>query len=189
MGADSKQTRIDTRLVRRVFVVLLADGNHGKSTLIQRLISLGQHWKYQRAHKGARVMRSFEGREIDALIFPRSFQEIEGKDHDTPREALDAIDPKQWFKRELIVMPSHVNLADVKAMLETAHSAGFDAVCASMMHLERDWHDYPKVWALDWDERWTLVNRETGPRKEIEGGLNALAASLLSRLSALIYRA
>jgi len=52
--------------------------------------------------KGARSLVSPWGREIDAYVFVRSYQETEKSEHGSVVNALDANDPS-WRERELII--------------------------------------------------------------------------------------
>lgn len=168
------------RLSRRLFVVLLSNGEHGKSTLVQALLSQARGITLKKAQKVACLLTSPWGREIDAYVFVRSYQETEKPNHKTVIEALDANDPS-WRERELIIMPSWVSGKggisledDTSKMIEAAHSAGFDAVCASLI-TGNDRKDYPKIWQQNWDERWTLPNPEA---EDWKGQVNALGCDL-----------
>ena len=65
------------RIIRRLFVVPLADNNHGKTTIVNALVAQGSGRVRKLGHKGVRALVSPWGREIDALIYPRSYQETE----------------------------------------------------------------------------------------------------------------
>jgi hypothetical protein len=127
----------------------------------------------------------FANRTIDSYIFGRSFQEVEKGKHGSVEAALDANDP-DWRTRELIIMPNHVALADqpdIKEMIELAHLAGFDAIAASVILSwdggnNRD--DFPDIWRMPWDERWTVPNPWTddAPQSQLE----ALGRELWTRI-------
>lgn len=143
----------------------LAQNNHGKSTAMRALLSQGLGTASPRP-KGARRLVSPWGREIDAYVFVRSYQEKEKKPHRTVKKTLDAND-MSWRERELIVLPSHVHKcsSDIEEMIDAAHSAGFDAVCASLIITGDGGDDrqgFANIWGKSWDERWTLLN----PRAE-----------------------
>lgn len=166
------------RIVRKLFVVPLAENNHGKSTIIKAMVSQGLGQEVALQKKGERKLVSPWGRPIDAYVFGRSYQEIEQGRHKTIEAALEANDPG-WRSRELIVMPSHVSgcAGDTAAMIDAAHSAGFDTVCASVMlsSSTTPLSDYSLIWTQGWDERWTIPNPETSKHK---GQLEALGRDL-----------
>ncbi|MFZ1008523.1 MAG: hypothetical protein WAN65_16900 [Candidatus Sulfotelmatobacter sp.] len=153
------------RISRRLFVVPLAENNHGKSTAMNALLSQGLGASSP-GQKGARRLISPWGRKIDAYVFVRSYQEKEKKSDHTVKDTLDAND-MSWRERELIVLPSHVYKcsSDIEEMIDAAHSAGFDAVCASLIltgDRGDDRQSFADIWEKSWDERWTLPN----PRAE-----------------------
>ncbi len=157
-------------ITRRLFVVLLGNNEHGKTTITTSLINnglggppTGRQGKYR---KGTYSLFSPWGRPVEACIFVRSFQEREEKHHERPRDALDAICSK-WRELDLVVFPLHPTpegqqaaLGDARDMIEAGQEAGFDVVCASIIHLDRDWKSGRHIWSLAWDERWTLFNPE-----------------------------
>ena len=169
------------KIVRRLFVVPLANNNRGKSTMIRALVSQGLGREFQVQRKGVRLLTSPWGRPIDAYIFGRSFQEVERYDHGTVEDALDANDPG-WRLRELVIMPSHVTDQtaddDIDEMIDAAHSAGFDAVDATVIITGSDLDDrsqYTDIWRKPWDERWTIPNPNSD---NAEGQLEALGRDL-----------
>jgi|SRR5665213_2375901 len=156
------------RICRRLFVVVLADANHGKSIAMNALLSQGLG-VLSPGRKGARRLVSPWGREIDAYIFVRSYQETEKAEYGTVKGALNANDPS-WRERELIIFPSHVqgSRADIDGMIDAAHLGGFDIVCASLIMTGDDGDDrksFANIWRKDWDERWTLPNPSTEDSK------------------------
>ena len=117
------------QICRRLFVVPLANNDHGKSTIVRAMVSQGLGIAVGHHKKAVRDLISPEGRHIDAYVFGRSYQEVEKKDYGSVVNALDAND-EGWRDRELIVMPSHTeetDHGDIVQMIEAAHSAGFDA--------------------------------------------------------------
>lgn len=151
------------RICRRLFVVPLANNNHGKTTMIKALASQGMGYEFTKYPKGVREMVTPFGRPVDSYIFGRSFQETERSQHETVENALDQNDPF-WRTRELIIMPSHIGKndhSDIHDMIEVAHSAGFDAVAASVI-LTRETgdnrKDFSSIWRMNWDKRWTIPN-------------------------------
>jgi hypothetical protein len=152
------------RISRRLFVVPLGQNKHGKSTAMNALLSQGLGTASP-GQKGARRLVSPWGRKIDAYVFVRSYQEKEKKPHRTVQGALDVND-KSWRERELIVFPSHVHNSshDIDEMIDAAHSAGFDAVCASLIITGDGGDDrqgFAEIWRKNWDERWTVPNPRT----------------------------
>jgi len=173
------------RIARRLFVVPLANNDHGKSTIIKAMVSQGLGKTIQLQRKGDRQLTSPWGRIIDAYVFGRSFQEVEKGRHGGVEAALDAND-SNWRIRELVVMPSHVGdisngraADDIDQMIDVAHGAGFDVICASVL-LEREpgahRKQYSDIWRKPWDERWAIPNPhiEDNP----EGQLEALGCDL-----------
>lgn len=144
------------RILRRLFVVILANNSHGKSHLVNSLLSqgLGAH---SPGKKGRRDLCSPWGRRIDALVFVRSFQETEKNKHSTILGALEAED-SGWSTRELVILPSHLNRDDIREMITAAHENGFDAVVASVLIGDAERENYNECWAEDWDERWNIPN-------------------------------
>ncbi len=170
-------------LSRRLFVVPLADNAHGKTTMLKALVSQGGDYQFDRLRKAPRRLVSPWGREIDAFIFGRSYQETEKGQHGNVIASVDASDPL-WRNRELIIMPSHVtgSGADIDEMLKAAHGAGFDAICASVIFVDGDQGghtDYGTIWGRNWDERWTIPNPLRHPDdRELESQLWALGCDL-----------
>ena len=171
------------RIARRLFVVPLANDNHGKSTILRALVSQGLGRRMELQKKGVRDLTSPWGRPIDAYVFGRSYQEVEKKQHQAVESALDANDAG-WRDRELIIMPSHVTSirntgapTDIEQMIDAAHGAGFDAICASVI-LDGAFPNrvaLSHIWRRPWDERWTIPN----PRiDQFEGQLEALGRDL-----------
>ena len=121
----------------------------------------------RRQRKGVRQLVSPHGRNIDSYLFGRSYQEVEKIKHKSVTKALDANDP-DWRRRELILMPSHISdIAnksgpdDITQIIDAAHSAGFDVICASVVFsgsAEEDLSGYYPIWSRNWDERWTVPN-------------------------------
>lgn len=169
------------KICRRLFVVPAANNNHGKSTIVRALVSQGLGKNVELQKKGKRLLISPLGREVDAFVFGRSYQEVEKGKYGSVVAALDGNDP-EWRNRELIVMPSHVeklDAADVQQMIEAAHSAGFDAVVAAVVLTNKDGSDNRKklspIWMLNWDERWTIPNKWSD---QPDGQLEALGRDL-----------
>jgi hypothetical protein len=151
------------RIARRLFVIPLANDMHGKSSMLRALVAQGLGQTVQLHKKGVRQLTSPWGRLIDAYTFGRSYQEKEKGKYKTVEATLTANDPL-WKTRELIIMPSHVakvDHADIRDMIDVAHSAGFDVIAASVI---LSWEggdnraDFPDIWCMAWDERWTIPN-------------------------------
>lgn len=168
------------KIVRKLFVVPMADNDHGKSTMIRALVSQGLGEEIRLQKKGARELVSPQGRPVDAYVFGRSYQEVEKGKYGSVEGALDANDA-QWRERELIIMPSHVeevDQSDIQDMIDVGHSAGFDVIAASIILA---WDDggnqaqFPTIWGMAWDERWTIPNPWND---KPEGQLEALGRDL-----------
>ena len=172
------------RIVRPIFLVPLANDRHGKSTIIKALVAQGIGRAFQVQRKGQRGLVSPTGRNVDAYVFGRSYQEKEKGEHGSVAAALDANDPL-WRTRELIVMPSHVSGVkakglpdDLDQMIDAAHSAGFDIVCAAVLFdsgHEQLPPTLPGIWRKTWDARWRLPNPFI---PSPDGQLNALGCDL-----------
>jgi hypothetical protein len=128
------------------------------------MVSQGLGEQVQLQRKGVRSLTSPWGRQIDAYVFGRSYQEVERSACGSVVSALDKND-RRWRERELVVMPSHVSRnchEDIEEMISAAHSAGFDAVSASVLLIEEDGasnrDDMSPIWSFPWDMRWTLPN-------------------------------
>jgi hypothetical protein len=103
------------------------------------------------------------GRNVDAYVFGRSYQEVEKGNHGSVVAALDGNDPK-WRQRELVVMPSHVgpnDIGDIRAMIEAAHLAGFDAIAVPVVYWDDEGDNRSALapaLSLQWNARWTIPN-------------------------------
>lgn len=146
-------------ITRRLFVVLLADNDHGKTTMILSLVRQGQRHEIDQVRRGARTLYSPWGRVVDALIIPRSYQETLAGEFRTVENALSGVDPL-WRERDLVVFPSHIEPVDCDTMIRLAHGAGFDAVAVAVILQAAELPRYANCLQLPWDERWTLSNNE-----------------------------
>ena len=144
------------RILRRLFVVPLANNDHGKTHIMNALLRQGLG-RRSPGQKGRRSLRSPWGRRINSLVFVRSYQETEKNRHGSVRSALSAEDPA-WTRRELVILPSHLAVEDVHEIIETAHGNGFDAIAASVLLNNRERENYADCWNQAWDERWTVPN-------------------------------
>lgn len=84
------------QIARRLFVVPLANNDHGKTTMLRALVNQGQGSALKANHKKNRSLTSPWGRPIDAYVFGRSYQEMEKKPHGpygSVEAALDGNDP------------------------------------------------------------------------------------------------
>jgi len=168
------------RIARRLFVVPLADDAHGKTSMIRALVSQAEGYGYSPPHPQKeqdgrpRQWLSPWGRVIDAYVFPRSYQEREKQPCGSIEGTLDKND-KKWRDRELIIMPSHIsdiaderhgNVDDIDQMIEAAHGAGFDIICATVLFTDKEGSyellkpaNLSLIWRKNWDERWTIPNK------------------------------
>lgn len=181
-------------IARRLFVVPLANNDHGKTTMIRALVNQGQGSALKSNHKSNRLLTSPSGRPIDAYVFGRSYQEKEKSPHGRYKSveaALDGNDPN-WRARELIIMPSHVtgiangsSQDDIDQMIDAAHSGGFDVICATVIIPSEGGANRKQladIWRKPWDERWTIPN----PRADagaVAGQLEAIGRDLWSWIS------
>ena len=167
---------------RRLFVVPLGNNDHGKTTIINALLSQGLGAPSPE-RKGARTLISPGGRRVNAYVFVRSYQETEKSAQKSVSAALKKNDP-DWKKRELIIFPSHVSDSegDIDEMILLAHQAGFDIISAAVL-LDADRRSrLANIWEKPWDERWTVPNM-TQDDEEIRGvQLHALGRDLWWRI-------
>ncbi len=153
-------------LRRRLFVVPLADNDHGKTTLVTGLLEQAERRSHTKAQKKRRLLISPWAQQVDAYVFVRSYRETEKKKFPDVRQALDANDPS-WRQRDLILMPSHLHREDCEPMIELAHEAGFDAICVLLLLDRNELRDADELQravqcrALAWDARWTIDNPRT----------------------------
>nr|WP_295470103.1 hypothetical protein [Mesorhizobium sp.] len=175
------------KIVRRLFVVPLANNNHGKSTIVRALVAQGLGKAFTKQKKGNRQLVTPWGRIVDAYVFGRSYQEVEKAAHGSVLAALLANDPS-WASRELIVMPSHVSHIsnagrpdDIDEMIDISHAAGFDIICVSVHFMgDEDRRPFADIWRKNWDERWTVPNPLLD---EPDGQLEALGRDLWTWVS------
>ena len=170
---------------RRLFVVPFANNNHGKTTLVRSMVTHAARFSTANLVKGRRILYTPWAQEIDAYVFPRSYQEVEKKEHGTVRGALSANDPT-WWQRDLIVMPSHSEEGDCAAMILEAHAAGFDAVVVSILldRKEVDRKDHRKCTSLHWDVRWCIDNSKS---EDWKCQVESLGRDLWFALSAMAF--
>ncbi|KVQ92659.1 hypothetical protein [Burkholderia ubonensis] len=179
------------RIARRLFVVPLANNDHGKTTMIRALVNQGQGTALTTNPKSVRSLTSPWGRPIDAYVFGRSYQEVEKDEYGSVEAALDGNDP-DWRTRELIIMPSHAygrtygikngnGPDDLDQMIDAAHGAGFDVVCATIIftgETEDDRTKFADIWRKPWDLRWTIPNPWVAKPESRDGQLEALGRDL-----------
>jgi hypothetical protein len=175
---------VRTGISRRLFVVPLADNAHGKSTIVRHFLNQAEHAAHEKPQKAARRLVTPWGREVDAFIFVRSYQETLARSYGSIRAALDAEDPS-WRARELIFLPSHLNTADCTQLLDHAHQAGFDAIVVSILLEEGELLQHAACLGLSWDERWTLLNTRADTW---EPQARSLASDLWTWISAALTR-
>jgi hypothetical protein len=167
-------------ITRRIFLVPLANNDHGKTTIIRSLVRQGERSLVKVVKRGVRKLLSPWGRRIDALVIPRSYQETLSSEFKTVENALNSVDPL-WRQRDLIVFPSHLYSEDCEEMIRLGHGAGFDVVVVPVLLQTGEIAKYQSCLELYWDERWTLSND-----KEIdnEGQREALGHDLWAWVSA-----
>jgi len=166
------------QVTRRLFIVPLANNNHGKTSMLNALLAQGLGGKSPE-QKGARELFDSTGRPIDAYVFVRSYQETLKKKYKSVSKALDKND-RQWKERELIILPSHVHRSetDVDEMIAVAHGAGFDVVCALVVLDGSDRQDSSHILEKGWDERVTIMNPRQDDEQRRRALLNALGCDL-----------
>ncbi|MFA6124676.1 MAG: hypothetical protein WCS75_01365 [Sphingomonas sp.] len=166
-------------------MVLLANNNHGKSTIIRSMVSQAIGTKIDLHRKGVRNMITPWGRHVDAYVFGRSYQEVERSKYGSVVAALDGNDP-DWRERDLVVMPSHVaanDIGDIRGMIGAAHAAGFDAIAVPVIYWNDEVDnraDLAPALALNWNARWSIPNRHL---ENPAGQLRAFGNDLWSWIS------
>lgn len=150
-------------ICRRLFVVPLANNDHGKSTIIRSMVSQATGRQIGLHRKGVRDLVTPWGRHVDAYVFGRSYQEVEKGYYGSVLAALNGNDPA-WRQRDLVIMPSHVgpnDIADIQAMIGAANSAGFDTIAAPVVYWDANTDNragLAPALALGWNARWTIPN-------------------------------
>lgn len=159
---------VDFLVKEKYFMVLLAENNHGKGTILESMVNKA---KDHLTRKGGKKLQ-FSNRQVDAFVFRRSFQEVEKSKYPTPFEALignfqELKIQEDWYEKELIIMPSHSNqwencYNDVVQMLDTAQGYGFNTLLSYIiMDKETDYVDYEDILKLNWNKKWELINPRT----------------------------
>jgi hypothetical protein len=171
-------------ITRRLFVVPLANNDHGKTHIIRALVRQGERRDLQVIHRAARTLSSPWGRAIDALIIPRSYQETLAGEFGSVEQALDGVDPS-WRQRDLVIFPSHLVSGDCATIIDLAHGAGFDAITVSVLLDPAEITHSQECLSLAWDERWTLSNDSAA---DPMGQVDALGHDLWVWIAAAIER-
>lgn len=148
---------LDRGITRRLFVVPLANNDHGKTHIIGALVRHGERRTLAAVQRSARALRSPWGRAIDALVFPRSYQEALAREFGSIAQALNSVDAT-WRERDLVILPSHLEATDCATMIDLAHGAGFDAVAVNILLDPTEITRCQACLSLPWNERWTLSN-------------------------------
>lgn len=171
-------------ITRRLMVVPLANNDHGKTTMIRSLVRQGERRDLSKVKRSQRWLTSPWGRSIDALVFPRSYQETLENEFGSVSKALSGVDGS-WMERDLIILPSHLVPTDCAEMIKLAHGAGFDAIAVPILLQPSDLPKYRDCLALPWNERWTLSNDSTS---EPSGQIEALGHDLWAWVAAALDR-
>lgn len=167
---------------RRLMVVPLADNNHGKTTMLTELAKQASRRELKKLQRGVHVFTSPWGRKIDALVFVRSYQETLRKEHGSVVDSLAAID-KDWYQRDLVIFPSHVEREHCEQIIEAGHEAGFDLVAVPVFLKPTEVRKLGSCLALNWDLRWTVSNDSA---EDYQGQLEALGHDLWSWIAGAI---
>jgi hypothetical protein len=170
-----------TRLQHKLFIVLVAPNDHGKTHLVNHLLTMSRGIPSP-GQKGKRTLTTLGGRVVEAIVFVRSYQEEEKKTRTVP-ETLAQFDQgtDYWFERELIIIPSHPDTTDVTTMITEAHDHGYDAILAALLRTGNTID--PTISTLTWNERWTLRNPDRPTTQEWQAQVQLLATQLWSRIS------
>ena len=172
--------------VRKLFVIPLAENNHGKSLIIRSLVRLAgasvTGWKRQ-----SMILTTLSGQRISALVFPSSLSEMQHREPGKTRaeDFLKELDGR-WWTYDLIIMPSHENPGDIDELIALGQRRGYDMVAVTitknegiMTTLHRDCLQRP------WDERWTLRNPTINKFQTEERKLGPLTARASAQMEAL----
>lgn len=147
----------DNGVSRRLFLVPLANNDHGKSAMIRALVNYAQRSDLQRPQLAQRTLLTPWRQEVDAMIFIRSYQETLAGNFESVEAALDDKDAA-WRTRDFVLLPSHCNRAHCDEIINGAHRAGFDAIVAPVLLARTEVTSCADCTALSWDERWTIDN-------------------------------
>ena len=171
-------------ITRRIFVVPLANNNHGKTHIIGALVRQGERRDLRVVQRAPRTMTSPWGHAIDALIIPRSYQETLAGEFGSIEQALNGVD-SAWRQRDLVILPSHLVPGDCATIIDLAHGAGFDAITVCVLLDPEEIAQYQGCLSLPWDERWTLSNDRTA---EPGGQVDALGHDLWAWIATALGR-
>lgn len=186
-------------LRRKLFIVLLGDDKHGKSTILQELAEFGsKHQKSYHPNRPIGLLKLYcENTVVDAYIFRRSYQEYLMTEKGYKEEIERAIEKEvgaDWFNKDLIIMPLHcscrskvsgVDLA--RRLIDFVRGYGFDVIVAYII-LDSDElknkNCCREILKLSWDKRWELYNPRISPedKNKIQKQCEYLAIVLLQRI-------
>ncbi|MDE1155342.1 MAG: hypothetical protein PW735_06370 [Acidobacteriaceae bacterium] len=154
---------IEVPSVRKLFVIPLAENNHGKSLIIRALVRLAgasvTGWKRQ-----AMILTTLSGQRISALVFPSSLSEMQHREpaKTTAEDFLKDLD-RCWWTYDLIILPSHENPIDIDALIHLGQRHGYDLIAVSLTKNERVLSAaHRDCLEKRSDERWTLRNHRMG---------------------------
>ncbi len=190
---------IEISSVRKLFVVPIAENNHGKSLVIRALVRLAgartTGWKRLDV-----ALMAFSGQRISALIFPSSLPEMKGREphKTTPEEFLRALD-RRWWTYDLILLPIHEDAADADELIALGQRHGYDMIAVTITRDETIISpSHQDCLCRPWDERWTIRNptlprfqverKKLGPlSKRAEAQINGLAGHLWTRIQRTMF--
>jgi hypothetical protein len=128
--------------------------------MIRSLVRQGERCNVEVVRRAVRTLYSPWGRLIDSLVIPRSYQETLEAEFGSVEEALDGVDAL-WRRRDLVIFPSHLDLADCRTMLKLAHGAGYNVIAVPILLESDKLPNYVDCLELSWEERWTISNDVT----------------------------
>ena len=167
---------LSNAITHRLFVVPLANNDHGKTTIIRSIVRQGERRAIDVVKRCVRQLASPWGRMIDALVIPRSYQETLQGEFGPIEKALDSVD-EWWRARDLIIFPSHLDQEACNEMIRLGQGAGFDVVVVPIILNDDDLPQYRECLQLPWDARWTLHNgKSDSPDAKLEALGNDLWA-------------
>ncbi len=190
---------VEISSVRKLFIVPLAENNHGKSLIIRSLVRLaGANVTGWTRH--SMILTTFSGQRISALVFPSSLSEMQHREpHKTKVEDfLEELD-EGWWTYDLIILPSHETRADIDKMIWLGQRHGYDMIAVTITKNERTLSTaHCDCLGRPWNERWTLRNprinkflleqRKLGPlTQRANMQIDSLAGHLWTRIQRTMF--
>ena len=175
---------------RKLFLVPIAENNHGKSLILRDLVRIGTG-EYTGQKRRALILTLPTGQRVSTLFFPSSISEQVGRNGSlTIQKALETLD-KRWWTYDLIILPTHENVEDCQSMIRLGNRHGYDMIAVSFIKKEEFSIMHHDCLELPWGERWTVrnyhlpsftVDKIEGKRAQITKKAKAQVMSLAAHL-------